>query len=367
MSLKMGIIGLPNVGKSTFFNAITNSKVIADNYPFATINPNIGVVEVKDNRLKELAKHFKPEKIIYTTFEFVDIAGIIKNASMGEGLGNKFLANIAETDAICQIVRCFENKDIVHVDGFVDSIRDVEVVNLELIIYDQNLVKKHLFNYHRKLKGNTLKVDNEKFILLNKISKYLQENKLLNQCNLNNDEIKLLKEFNFLTLKPFIYVANISESDLLNNKSNNNLQKLKIYANKQNIKVIELCVEFELQISQMDEEIKFMFMKEYKIKNSGLDKLILESYLLLNLKTFFTAGSKEVRGWTFHDGWLAPQCAGIIHTDFEKKFIKLEVYSYEDFLKYRSEKILKEKGKIRIEGKSYQMKDGDICYFRANK
>ncbi len=366
MSLKMGIVGLPNVGKSTLFNAITNSTVEAANYPFSTIKLNMGIVAVNDERLKILEKYFHPKKLTPTTFQFLDIAGLIAGASKGEGLGNAFLANIRETDAICQVIRCFENKDITHVNGSIDSIRDVEIINLELIISDLLSVEKQLQKINKKLKNLNDKTEKFRFELLKTIQNHLENNLLLNQCEFSAEEILVIKEFNLLTIKPFIYVANIAESDLVSKSKNIHLENLKTYAKKQNITVIELCAEFEVQVSKMDNETKELFMQEYNVQSSGLDKLVLESYKLLGLQTFFTAGEDEVKAWTFTKGLLAPQCAGIIHTDFERGFIKVEIYTIDDLVKYQSDKKLKENGKIRLEGKKYQMQDGDVCYFKFN-
>lgn len=366
MSLKVGIVGLPNVGKSTLFNAITNSNVEAANYPFSTINPNIGVVEVPDERMVKLAEIFFPQKIVYNTFEFTDIAGLIAGASKGEGLGNAFLANIRETDAICQVIRCFDNNDIIHVEGSVNPIRDIEIINLELIISDQDMIKKRIDKIGKKALNTKETAEVKEYQLLLKLQQQLNENKLLKDMNLNDAEKQILKNFNLLTIKPFIFVANVSEQELANNKTNKYIEQLKAYADNQAIDVVVICAKVEQELSQLEKEEKQLFMNEYNIDESGLDQLIKKSYRLLKLATFFTAGKQEVRAWTFENGYYAPECAGVIHSDFQKGFIRAEVYNYNDLIEFPNEKILKEKGKIRSEGKTYLMQDGDVCFFKFN-
>lgn len=366
MSLKVGIVGLPNVGKSTLFNAITNSNVEAANYPFATINHNIGVVEVPDERMIKLAEIFVPQKVVYNTFEFTDIAGLIVGASKGEGLGNAFLANIRETDAICQVVRCFDNNDIVHVEGSVNPIRDIEIINLELIISDQEMIKKRIDKIGKKALNSKYKTEIKEYQLLLKLQQQLNENKLLKYLTLDDVEKQILKNFNLLTIKPFIFIANVSEQDLANNKTNKYVEQLKDYADSQEIEVVVICAKVEQELSQLEKEEKQLFMGEYNIDESGLDQLIKKSYRLLNLATFFTAGKQEVRAWTFKNGYYASECAGVIHSDFQKGFIRAEIYNYTDLLEFPNEKTLKEKGKIRSEGKTYLMQDGDVCFFKFN-
>ncbi|AGM25775.1 GTP-dependent nucleic acid-binding protein EngD [Spiroplasma syrphidicola EA-1] len=365
MSLKMGIVGLPNVGKSTLFNAITNSQVEAANYPFATINPNVGTVEVPDERLDAMAKIFEPNKTIHTTFEFYDIAGLIAGASKGEGLGNAFLQNIRETDAICMVIRCFDSKDITHVEGTVDPIRDIEIINLELMISDQEQIKKRLDKVAKRAQTLKQKDDVIEYNILLKLEEQLNQNLLLKDLVLTEEEYQVIKNFNLLTIKPFIYAANISEEDLKAG-DNEHVQKVKAYAAKHQIEVVTICAKIEEELSSLSADEKAIFMAEYGIIESGLSQLIRKSYYLLGLETFFTAGKQELRAWTFKKGSTAPECAGVIHTDFQKGFIKADVYSYDDLIKYGSEKAVKENGRLRSEGKTYIMQDGDVCFFKFN-
>ena len=366
MGLKAGIVGLPNVGKSTLFNAITNSHVEAANYPFATINPNVGTVLVKDKRVDDLVELFHPKRTIYTTFEFFDIAGLVKGASKGEGLGNQFLSHIRETDAIIEVVRCFENSDIIHVDNSVDPIRDIETINLELILADNETVLNRLGKIENKAR---ITKDKEALIevnLLNKIRDCLNKEMPIRTLTFNEEERLLLKNFNFLTSKPIIYVANVSETDLLDLDNCKNFQLVKEYAAKENAQALAISCQIEAELSSYSKEEKEEFLSSLGIKESGLDNLIKTAYKLLNLSTFFTVGEDEVRAWTFLNGMKAPDCAGIIHSDFKKGFIRAEVYTYDDIIKYKNETALKEAGKIRIEGKDYIAKDGDIFFFRFN-
>lgn len=365
MALKAGIIGLPNVGKSTLFNAITKKNILAANYPFATIDPNVGVVTVPDKRLEVLNDMYMPERLIATQYEFIDIAGLVKGASTGEGLGNKFLANIREVDAIVQVVRCFENKDIIHVEGTIDPIRDIEIVNYELILSDLEIVENRLAKIEKKATTSNDKEGLYEVSLLKKLKEILSSGKMLRLKEFDEKESKLIKTYNLITNKPFIYLANVSEDDLLTN-DNPYVNKVREYASKEKSSVVLMCAKIESELSELDEESKKEFLKDLGIQNSGLDSLIHNTYHLLGLKTFFTVGSDEVRAWTFKDGMTAPECAGLIHTDFQKGFIKAEVMSYDDLVKYGSEIKVREAGRARLEGKDYIMQDGDICLFRFN-
>lgn len=364
MSLTAGIVGLPNVGKSTLFNAITKNQILIANYPFATIDPNVGVVMVPDKRLQKLKKIYNPLEVIPTTFEFTDIAGLVKGASLGEGLGNKFLSHIREVDAICHVVRCFNDETIIHVESKIDPVRDIEIINLELILSDLEIVNNRIEKLAKKAATREKTAILEYNTLL-KAKTNLEKNIPLRRITYNNEEYKIMKSFNFITLKPMIYVANISENQI-NNENDEYVNLVKKQALKDEAGVVIISAKIESELSELDEEDKMLYLKEIALEESGLDKLIKETYSLLNLQTFFTAGPKEVRAWTFKKGMTAKECAGIIHSDFERGFIRAEVISYEDILKYGSEKEVKENGKMRLEGKDYEMKDGDICHFRFN-
>jgi len=365
MALKAGIVGLPNVGKSTLFNAITKKNIFAANYPFATIDPNVGVVTVPDQRLDFLTEMYKPKSVVTTAYEFIDIAGLVKGASQGEGLGNKFLSHIREVDAIVEVVRCFEDKEITHVEGGIDPVRDIEIINVELILADLEVLNNRIAKLGKKV---TMTKDKNELLEIGTLQKCianLEKNIPLRLVEFDENELNILKNFSLITLKPMIYAANVSEETIALGK-NEYTEKVSEYASKEEAGVIVMCAKIEAELADMPDEDKKLFMEDLGIKNSGLDKLIFATYDLLGLATFFTAGEDECRAWTFKKGMKAPVCAGIIHTDFEKGFIKAEVMSYDDLREYGSEIKVKEAGKVRLEGKDYLMQDGDIAYFRFN-
>lgn len=365
MALTAGIVGLPNVGKSTLFNAITKQHILAENYPFATIEPNVGVVTVQDDRLDKLAEMYEPKRKIGAAYEFTDIAGLVKGASQGEGLGNKFLSHIRETDAICEVVRCFDNKEIIHVEGKVDPIRDIETINLELTISDLEIVNNRLEKVEKKAITTKNKDDLMEVDALHKSKDALESGKPLRLVDYTKDELKILKSYSFLTLKPIIYLANINE-DEVGKEDNDYVKSVKEYAKKENASVVKLSAKLEEELSEMDDEDKKEMLEALDVENSGLNDLITETYKILGLATYFTVGKDECRAWTFRKGMNAKECAGIIHTDFEKGFIRAEVVSYDDLINSGSELKAREDGKVRLEGKDYIMQDGDICHFRFN-
>lgn len=365
MSLTAGIVGLPNVGKSTLFNAITKKNILAANYPFATIDPNVGVVIVPDIRLQTLENIYSPERTIPTSFEFTDIAGLVKGASEGEGLGNKFLSHIRQVDAIVEVVRCFDDENIIHVDGKVDPIKDIEVINVELILSDLEIIQNRINKIGKKAKMTNNKEELRELNLLNKIKESLEQNIPVRKMLIDEEEKKIISSFNLITEKPIIYVANVKEIDI-NNKGNSYVDQVMEYAKNEKSEAIMVCAKIESELSELPDDEKEIFLNELGIAESGLDQLVKKTYSLLGLATYFTAGSDECRAWTFKKGMNAKECAGIIHSDFEKGFIKAEIMSYSDLVQYKTEKAVKEAGKVRLEGKDYLMQDGDICYFRFN-
>ena len=362
--MKIGIVGLPNVGKSTLFNSITKAGAESANYPFCTIEPNVGIVAVPDERLQKLAEMYNTKKITPAVVEFVDIAGLVKGASKGEGLGNKFLSHIRETDAICEVVRCFEDSNVVHVDGSVDPIRDIETINLELIFADIETVDKRLDKAKKMLKAD--KKYQAEIDLLEKIKLALENGMSARQLEYNKDEKELLKEMFLLTTKPIIYIANVSEEQLSDTENDANVNKVREYASKEEAEVIPLCVKIEDELSTLDDSDKKEMLEALGLEESGLDTLIKKSYDLLGLMSFLTAGEPEVRAWTIKKGTKAPQAAGKIHSDIERGFIKAEVISYNELIKEGSMVQAKEKGLVRQEGKEYIMQEGDIVLFKFN-
>lgn len=366
MSLKAGIVGLPNVGKSTLFNAITKKHILAANYPFATIDPNVGVVTVPDSRLEFLSNLYVPKNTVPTTFEFTDIAGLVKGASKGEGLGNKFLSHIREVDAIVEVVRCFEDENIIHVSGSIDPISDMEIINVELILADLEIVENRIEKIGKKAATSKEKEAVLEYNALSKCKSALESNIPLRQVkDFTEEELLTLKNFNFITLKPIIYVANVSEEDMVLGE-NKYTKQVSEYASKEHAGVIVMCAKMESELSELEETDKKNFLNELGIPYSGLDKLIFATYDLLGLQTFFTVGSDECRAWTFRVGTVAKKAAGLIHSDIERGFIKAEIMKYNDLEELGDEKKVQEAGKLHLEGKDYIMQDGDIVYFRFN-
>lgn len=365
MALTAGIVGLPNVGKSTLFNAITQAGAESANYPFCTIDPNVGIVEVPDHRLQKLTELVKPKKTVPTAFEFTDIAGIVKGASKGEGLGNKFLSHIRQVDAICHVVRCFADDNITHVAGKVDPISDIETINLELILADMESVDKRLDRVAKLAKQKDKDAVYEHEILV-KLKEAFEQEKPARAVEFTEEQMRIVKGLHLLTIKPVLYVANVGEEEVADYSENPYVQQVREFAAGENAEVIVICAKIESEIAELEGEEKEMFLQELGIEESGLDQLIRAAYHLLGLATYFTAGEQEVRAWTFRKGMKAPQCAAIIHTDFERGFIRAETVAYEDLLAAGTMGAAREAGKVRLEGKEYVVQDGDVMHFRFN-
>ncbi len=366
MALQCGIVGLPNVGKSTLFNCLSNAKAQSANFPFCTIEPNVGVITVPDERINKLAEIVNPQRIVPTTVEIVDIAGLVKGASKGEGLGNKFLANIRETDAILHVLRCFDDENVVHVDGSVDPIRDKEIIDYELLLKDLESVEQRIQKVEKQAKTGGDKAAKQAFDVLVKFREALSNGKPARTVEVDGkDNLKIAKELYLLTSKPVMYVCNVDEASAVN--GNEYVERVKVIAAEEGAEVLVVAAKIESEIAEFETfEEREMFLGELGLEESGVARLIKAAYKLLNLKTYFTAGVQEVRAWTFHEGWKAPQCAGVIHTDFEKGFIRAEVIKFNDFITLGSESAVKDAGKMGVEGKEYIVEDGDIMHFRFN-
>jgi GTP-binding protein YchF len=363
MGFSCGIVGLPNVGKSTIFNALTSAKAEAANYPFCTIDPNTGIVKVPDPRLARIAEFIPPQKLVPASMTFVDIAGLVKGASKGEGLGNQFLGHIRETNAIAHVVRCFSDPNVIHVDGSVDPIRDISVIDFELILADLETVNKR-FNIIEKTARTGDKKAAAQLGILQPVKAALEKGNTVRSLKLSDDELKLIHEFHLITAKPVMYVTNVDDKDIGKAEPNEYVKKVMDHAAKEGSQVVQICGKIESEIAELEESEKVAFLQEMGMDEPGLNRVIRAGYALLGLQTYFTAGEVEVRAWTFHKGWKAPQCAGVIHTDFEKGFIKADVYHYDDLMKHKSEAGVRDAGAMRLEGKEYVVRDGDIMHFR---
>ncbi len=364
MGFQCGIVGLPNVGKSTIFNALTSAKAEAANYPFCTIDPNTGIVKVPDPRLADIARYIPPQKLVPASMVFVDIAGLVKGASKGEGLGNQFLGHIRETNAIAHVVRCFSDPNVIHVDGSVDPVRDISVIDTELMFADLDTVNKWFASMQKAARAGSDKKAAAVMAVLEPVKAALESGKPVRSLNLSEDELQLIHDFHLITAKKVMYVANVDDSDIGNSEPNEYVKKLMAHAAIEGSPVVQICGKIESEISELSQDEKESFLKEMGMDEPGLNRVIRAGYELLGLQTYFTAGETEVRAWTIEKGFKAPQAAGVIHTDFEKGFIKAEVYHYNDLMKHKSESAIRDAGSLRLEGKEYIVKDGDIMHFR---
>jgi GTP-binding protein YchF len=364
MGFQCGIVGLPNVGKSTIFNALTSAKAEAANYPFCTIQPNTGIVKVPDPRLHDIAKYIPPQSLVPTHMTFVDIAGLVKGASKGEGLGNQFLGHIRETNAIAHVVRCFSDPNVVHVDGSVDPVRDISVIDTELIFADLESVNKKFSQLEKAARGGADKKAAAQVGVLGPVRSALESGKPVRALRLAPEELELIREFHLLTVKQVMYVTNVDDQDIGKSTPNDYVKRVIEHAASEGAPVVQICGKIESEVAELPDEEKGAFLREMGMEEPGLNRVIRSGYELLGLQTYFTAGEQEVRAWTIGKGWKAPQAAGVIHSDFEKGFIKAEVYHYDSLMKYHSEAAIREAGALRLEGKDYVVKDGDIMHFR---